>query len=308
MALLAVLDVLSRRTPGFELVVAHLDHGRRGARGAADSAHVVRAAGRLGLDVVVDRVRIGRRPGGSWEAAARDVRYAFLERVAHRASADRVAVGHTADDQAETVIHRLCRGAGLRGMSAMPPCRPLTIDGSIQLVRPLLGVGRDDVVAYVRARGIRYRVDETNRHMEWTRNRLRHRILPMLSRDVHPEAPRAIARFSAQAAEAHRVVAMEADSAERRGAVQPSRAGYRIPVAIASRLLPAVRMEVWWRVLERLGIVSATFADLDAIEETLEGSRPAASVRGGLVIVRRVGSDLRLIRRGDPGRDRSRVL
>ena len=300
-ALLHVLAGLSARRRGFRLVVAHLDHGLRGARGAADAAFVRREAARLGLPVRIGRARIRSRRGRTPEADARTARYAFLGRVARLVRADRVALGHTADDQAETVLHRLCRGCGLRGASAMAPARPLEKTSRIQVVRPLLSATRAEVLAYLRSRRISFRTDETNRTSDWTRNRIRNRILPRLSRDVHVSASAALARFAAQAAAAYRMIAESADEAGRRPGIQWSRGGCRIRVRRMSSLAEAVRTEIWYRVLERLGGGAAPASrEIDELE-SLRGRRTGVlSLRGGRILARRTGDELRLARRNVP--------
>jgi tRNA(Ile)-lysidine synthase len=226
------------------------------------------------------------------EAAARESRYAFLERAARRVGADCVAVGHTSDDQAETVLLRLCRGCGLRGVSAMAPSRSLAAGGAIRLVRPLLGMSREDVERYLRGAGIRFRKDETNRSAAWTRNRVRRRILPLLSREIHPGAPRALARFAAQAAEAYRVVSARADEAERRCRIRRTPRGGAFRLAGLVSWPPAVRAEIWMRLLERFAGGAPFFSEIDLIEEVVAGRRPAASLRGGRLRVRRAAKDL----------------
>lgn len=289
--MLHALSALAGR-PAFALSVAHLDHGARGARGASDAEFVGDAARRMGLDALVEREEVRRSGRGSWEAAARAARYAFLERAARGAGADRVAVAHTADDQAETVLHRLCRGSGLRGLAAMRPSRPLVVGRPIVLVRPLLGVTREEVMDYLDAGKIPHRFDETNEHMLWTRNRLRRRILPLLSREVHPRASRALARFAAQAAAAADLVASLADGAERSGAVT-AEAGRVIVACSAAAAWPlAVRAELWRRVAERLTDRPATAADVDRVEDLLGGRRRRASLHGGRVSVAREADTL----------------
>jgi tRNA(Ile)-lysidine synthase len=284
MAMLHALACLSRGRPGFHLVVAHLDHGLRGRKGAADARFVAGAARRLRLPVVIGRVPVLRASGESLETAARRVRYAFLEQAALDRRCDRVAVAHTADDQAETVLHRLCRGAGLRGLAAMRPSRALAAGESLRLIRPLLALTRQDVIDYLRALRVRYRIDETNRWARWTRNRIRLRVLPMLSREVHEGAPRALARFASQAAAAHDLIRTLALNAE--GSATPTTRGWTIDRSALAALPPAVRGELWMRLLEQTGRGTPEFAEVDAADAVAEGARPSASLWGGAVVIR----------------------
>ncbi|MBX3469768.1 MAG: tRNA lysidine(34) synthetase TilS [Planctomycetes bacterium] len=145
-----------------------------------------------------------RRGTGSLEAAARAVRYRFLLGVAVERGADRVAVGHTADDQAETVLLRALRGAGLAGLSGIPRRRAL--GEGVVLVRPLLRATRAEVEDYLRARGLDRLVveDGSNRDRRFLRNRLRHDVLPLLREQVNPRADEALRRLAAQARKARR--------------------------------------------------------------------------------------------------------
>src|SRR6185503_18901729 len=119
--------------------------------------------------------------------AARRERYAFLRRVKDATGASAIAVAHTRDDQAETVLLRLLRGAGRTGLAAMRP-------RSAGLVRPMLGVSRQQVMAHLRARGLDWREDPTNADTRLLRNRVRHELLPLLEARFNPAARRTLAR------------------------------------------------------------------------------------------------------------------
>ena len=167
MALLLALHEL-----GLRLVVAHLDHGLR-TESPQDAEFVQELAARLGLPCIVERRPVHKQPKQSPEAAARDVRHAFLREVAERESAQAIFLAHTADDQVETFLLRLIRGAGVAGLSGMRPK-----DGP--LCRPLLGLWRADVEGYLRKRGQDWRKDASNRDPAFLRNRVRHELLPLL--------------------------------------------------------------------------------------------------------------------------------
>ncbi len=177
---------------GPRLVIAHLHHGIRGATADRDAAFVLRLAADLGLDAVSGRADVpafARARGESLEMAARVARHEFFRRAAADAGADRVMLAHTADDQAETVLLRLCRGAGSTGLSAM---KPDTRIGGLRIVRPMLCVGRGAVEAYLRSHGIRWRTDPTNADDRHLRNRVRRRVLPMLERELNPSVREAL--------------------------------------------------------------------------------------------------------------------
>jgi tRNA(Ile)-lysidine synthase len=210
-ALLRALHDLAPRL-GLSLSVAHLDHGARGEAGAADAAFVAGLAATLDLPCDLGRWR-PERPG-HFEADARRARYAWLAATARARGAGVVAVGHTSDDQAETVLHRVVRGTGLRGLAGIPPRRPLG-DG-LTLVRPLLGVPRAEARAYLAALGQVFHDDATNADTTRTRARIRHDLLPRLAADYNPNVAAALNRLARLAAASERAFARRVLTIERR--------------------------------------------------------------------------------------------
>jgi tRNA(Ile)-lysidine synthase len=187
----ALLDGLASLASagGYTLVAAHLDHALR-----PDSAEdVVFCAGlcqRLGVAFrsgAADVRGRAQREHGGLEQAARRARYEFLHTVQREHAAAAIAVAHTRDDQAETVLLRLLRGSGRRGLAGM---RAHTGD----VLRPLLRASRDDVLAHLRARGLPWRDDPTNADRTLTRNRVRHELLPYLEERFNPRLREALAR------------------------------------------------------------------------------------------------------------------
>lgn len=173
-----------------ELVVAHLHHGLRGEAADADQAFVADFAERLGLPFVAEQVSVealARRRRIGLEEAGREARYAFLERVAAGRHAARIALGHTADDQAETVLLNLLRGAGLAGLAGMAPRRG-------PFIRPLLTVTRSETRAFCHAQGLSFRTDETNADLRFRRNQVRAELLPWLEAQHGPGVRAALSR------------------------------------------------------------------------------------------------------------------
>lgn len=193
-----LLEVLARLrdTREFALTVAHFNHGVRGPAADADAAFVRARAAALELPCCV-----GRPPGplAPDEAHLRTARYTWLAQAAAERGASHVAVGHTRDDQVETVFLRLLRGTGLRGLGGMRPARLLVPGGATQLIRPLLDLPRGDILRYAAARDIPYRTDATNADRTRTRNRLRHDVLPEL-RAQDPTLNRRVARLAGRLA------------------------------------------------------------------------------------------------------------
>ncbi len=188
LCLLHVLAALAQELDA-RLHVAHLHHGLRGADADADAAFVAEIAAAWGLPCTVEHADIAAlaaRAGASLEEAAREARYTFLRRLAAQLGAQAVAVGHNADDQAETVLMHFLRGSGLAGLRGMQPASEFPIADSqlpivnLPLIRPLLFTPRADILAYCAEHGLQPRFDRSNEDTTFFRNRLRHELLPLL--------------------------------------------------------------------------------------------------------------------------------
>jgi tRNA(Ile)-lysidine synthase len=203
-ALLRAMTALKTGGAG-RICVAHLNHQLR-PDADEDERFVVELSRRLGVACEVDRVAVrdmAAQSGDGLEAAARSARYEFLQETAGRLGARFVATAHTADDQAETILHRIIRGTGVRGLAGIARVRPL---GHASLMRPLLGVGRDELRAYLDAIGQPYRHDQSNSDKRFTRNRIRNELLPRLCRRFNPGAVEALLRLATLAGEAQSVI------------------------------------------------------------------------------------------------------
>ena len=209
-ALAHALHSLRKPSEG-RLVLAHFNHRLRGADSDADQQFVADLASNLGLELTTDssppRPLAPSSPLPS-EAALRDLRYAFLRRAASETGARWVATAHTTDDQAETVLMNILRGTGLAGLAGIPRVREFC--EGVALVRPLLDVSRAEVLEYLDEQGLTFREDTTNASLDYTRNRIRHELLPLLERDYSPHVRGAITRLARLAGEADYLVWTEA--------------------------------------------------------------------------------------------------
>ena len=189
----ALLHVLLGLAPalGLRLHVLHVDHGLR-PDSARDGEYVRALGARLGVPVEVVGVRVA---AGSVEAAARAARHAALEAAADRVGAARIALGHTADDQAETLLMRLLEGTGVRGIAGIPPVRG-------RLIRPLLESRHRDAVAALVAAGIEWREDPSNHEPRFFRNRVRHAVLPRLAEQTGGDLVARLGQLARRAREA----------------------------------------------------------------------------------------------------------
>jgi tRNA(Ile)-lysidine synthase len=246
-ALLLILAAL-RASLRFELVAAHFDHGLRSARAAALERNTVRA--------LCERLDVPFRSGAgdvrahakmhrlSLEEAARDLRYRYLASASGgHARCDAVAVGHTRDDQAETVLLHLLRGSGLRGLAGMSPSSAWPLKVARQpprLIRPLLCLSRDETERCCRAAGLSPSQDPSNRSRAHLRNRIRHDLLPRL-REYNPRIEDALARLaSAAAGDVELLEALAVQALE----TTPTRGNVRIPRAQLIALPDALRVHV----------------------------------------------------------------
>ncbi len=259
---------------GLTLHAAHLNHRLRGAEADADAAYVAELAGNLGVPVTIEArdvraYRVEKRL--SLEEAAREVRYGFLAGVVARVGAGRVAVGHTADDQVETVLMHLVRGSGTRGLRGLQPVTVLpSVGNSLTLIRPLLEVSRQETVEYCSYHRLNPRTDTSNRSLSPLRNRLRRQLLPLLRR-YNPGVEEALRRTARIAAED--IAFLDGSVASVWGETVRERGGTIVLDKERFRALPAALQRNLLRLsIERLlgNIKDIEWRHIDIIMEALE--------------------------------------
>jgi len=288
-ALLRALLASGTGGPG-KLIVAHLNHQLRGAESDADAAFVRGLYSELAtrcpdLELRVEhrdvRVR-AQTEKANLENVARRLRYQWLLEVAQQAGLGWVATGHTADDQAETVLHHLLRGTGLKGLRGIAPCRDL--GPGVKLLRPLLAVRRSDVLAFLEQLGQAWRQDSSNLDPTYTRNRLRLHLLPELARQYNPQIVASLCRLAEQAEEAYGAEeeaarALLAQTEYPRGGLVL--AFNRMSLAAAPRSC----LRAMWRLLwDREGWPTGamTFASWDRLAAVAQGELTAIDLPGGI--------------------------
>lgn len=189
-AMLHILaDLEKLQNHGWKLHVVHVNHKLRGAEADRDERFVRGTAKKLGLPFHVRTVDVQKARAAdklSLEEAARKVRHAALKKIALELGANKIALAHSLDDQAETIMHRIIRGTGLRGIRGMSPIRLLSKRHDLFLIRPLMELERAEILAFLKQRKIKWREDATNLDRTFMRNRLRHDLLPMIARDFNP--------------------------------------------------------------------------------------------------------------------------
>ena len=191
MALLNALNAL-KHSFNIRLYVAHLNHGlRKTAR--LDQKFVQRAAARLQLPFIARTVSLRKHKKGSIEELAREIRRKFLIETAQKNKAHVIALGHTQDDLAETVLMRLLRGTGLLGMRAILPKREMQ---GLLFVRPLIDMRRKEIIYFLNKKKVAYRTDATNKQKIFFRNKIRLELLPYLEKRYNPNIREILAKFS----------------------------------------------------------------------------------------------------------------
>ena len=201
MALLRAMLAAQSHWQG-RMIAAHFNHRLRSSESDNDESFVRDHCSRLGIQLEADAADVPNGPAA--EDAARQVRYDFFRNLAERMGARYVVTAHTADDQVETILHRILRGTGLDGLSGIPESREF-IPG-VSLLRPILWASRADVLAYLQAIDQPFRQDSSNLSTQFTRNRLRNALIPQLEKEYNPRVKEALLRLGELAAEAQRTI------------------------------------------------------------------------------------------------------
>jgi tRNA(Ile)-lysidine synthase len=261
-----LLHVLAkwRKRLGIRLHVAHLNHQIRGAESQADAEYVSNLAGSLGIPITSQRQDVAAyrtERKCSLEEAARELRYAFFARVARKVGAHRIAIGHTRDDQVETILMHILRGTGIAGLCGLVPCSPLVYDSqgvslpaqalsvakaqrsNLLVIRPLLDITREETANYCQKHQLETRVDSSNLLPSFFRNRLRLHLLPLL-RQYNPSIDQALLRLADIAKEDNAFIEQQASGLWDEVARQENNAIYLdkkqmagLPIALQRHLL-----------------------------------------------------------------------
>ena len=283
----ALLSVLATLAPSKRLTLSalHLNYGLRGDESDEDARFVTHLCAEMEIPLICERVDVSRASGTgtglSLQARARDARYAALRRAAAALGASKIALGHTADDQAETLLMRMLRGSGAAGLAGIRPLRDAVY------VRPLLDVSRAEILAYLDAKGLPFRTDSSNAKPVYLRNRIRHELLPLLKR-YNPAVVSALTRQADILRDedacldgwAAGWIARHVLAAEDRSLAVPRSALLEQPVALQRRIIR--------RVMQRVtgGPHGPAFGAADAVLQKVVRGRSGSSlaVRGARVL------------------------
>ena len=249
--LLDYMEALGREL-GFRLAVVHFNHCLRGAESEADEHFVRERARELGLEFLgarADVARAARERKKNLEATARELRYRFFFSLVRQGKLNKVATAHTANDQAETVLLRLLRGAGTRGLGGIHP----TLEGGV--VRPFLSLTRAEVESEVTRRGLAFRNDSSNRDTRFKRNRLRSEVMPLLEKEFNPQIVPNLSGFADRARDDEAFLEAQARERSRPWIVREARA-LKIPVQRLNEFPPAIARRVLRQMFAEMGPVT----------------------------------------------------
>jgi tRNA(Ile)-lysidine synthase len=271
---------------GFKkLIAVHLDHGLR-AESGADALFAQNFAGSLGIECIVgnaDVAALAKKSRHSIETAARRARHEFFARTAIGRACPRIFLAHHADDQVETFLHNLLRGAGpsgLCGMSAVSTLEMRVTDFSVEMLvaRPLLGTWREEIDAYIANHKLPFREDASNADPRFTRNRLRHSAIPTLTAALGRDVRAALLRTTELLRAEDEFLSAQP---ELRGAPDALQVPLlrSLPLALQRRLI-----HLW---LQRHNVRTVGFAEVESVRGLLDSRGAKVNLSGGLCARRR---------------------
>ncbi len=300
-ALLRAVLALKQKCGGQgEICALHVNHHLRGAESDGDAQWCADMCRKLKIPMQILDGNVFARAhidGDGLEAAARAERYALLTAAAEARGARYLFLAHNRDDQVETVVFRLLRGTGLRGLMGIATSRPLT--ASLTLARPLLGCTRSEILKYLATLGQDFRIDSSNSDLAFTRNRLRRELLPILRSEYNSQFDDALVRLAAQAGELHQFVETQAQAVLEASREWMTASGFALNIAPLRQQPPLLVSEVmrlawreahfaeqamtreWWSELTNLAMGSASNRVLN-LPENLR-----AEVVGDVLVIER---------------------
>jgi tRNA(Ile)-lysidine synthase len=308
----------SRAETGIVISAVHVHHGLRGAEADADAQFVADLAKALHVPLRTehgDAASLAAKRGQGIEEAARALRYRVFHELLAAHEVDSVATAHTMDDQAETVLLKMLRGAWTEGLGGIAPV--VASAGGGRIVRPLLEVTRAEIIGYLEARGQPWREDTTNQELAFTRNRVRYTLLPQL-REFQPRIAEHLSRMAAVARDEQAWWALElarvmpgmvlpgkpVRGGGRANSTRPGEGGLAMELVRLRALHPALQRRVLRAAAEQLG-AALTFDQTEALRELAEtrergaGRRGRVELGGGLT-AERTPRELRLVRTNEP--------
>lgn len=260
------------------ILIAHLDHKFRGEESRADRKFCEDLAKKYNLEIVweeIDVPKIAKEKGISPEEAARLERYDFFKRLAKERGMDKIAVGHTRDDQAETVLMRIIRGAGMKGLGGIRPFKDMY---GFKIIRPLIEISRKEVEDFVSEKGLKFRKDSSNEKAIFTRNKIRLELIPFLEKDFNPNIKEVLANM-AENLQAEDEFLGKYAKRKFRGASKIGQAEISIDIKKFKKLPEAIKKRILRTAIEELkgDLRRLTYQHWKEIEELIN-NRPVNSI------------------------------
>lgn len=284
------------------LAVLHFNHRLRGIEADADANFVQTLAEQLGLKCLVGQATQALTArGDSLESAARDARYTFFVEATSQLGARYLFTAHTADDQAETILHRILRGTGIDGLAGIPSARPLSALTTV--ARPMLTVRRAEVLQYLADLEQPFRQDATNADLRFTRNRLRHDLLPKLAQEYNPNVYEALVRLGNLAAEASACLEQQADELlDNAARFRSSEVSLDVPLLVAhpDYLVRQLLIRIWQR--QAWPLQAMTFDKWQQLAALIRAGRNDLLNLPGDIQAKKQGEQLLLTRPGGDSR------
>jgi tRNA(Ile)-lysidine synthase len=269
------------------LVLAHFDHGLRPAEDDSETSFVLGLAASLKLPFETAKGRLlAKKTRGSREEAARNARYAFLEKVRKKHKAQKIALGHNLNDQAETVLMRLLRGSGPSGLTGIPPCR----DGCI--IRPLIEIERSEIENYLKAKKLASVTDSSNLHTAYLRNKIRLQLMPLLE-EQQPQLTRLLGQTAEILRDEDEYMEQIAEAWANRKIETSPQDARSVPISSFLDLPGALRRRVIRSVIAKVkkDLRRISWDHVEAIRRLVEAEKPQAALNlpGGLTVKRTYG-------------------
>ena len=275
-ALLVLLSKLERKY-SLKIIAAHLNHGLSKKQARSFYALAKKSAETLKIPFYSKTVsvkRLAKRNKRSLEEMGRLVRYQFFEEIAAKTKCRKIATAHTLDDQAETVLMRIFRGAGLRGLTGIPYKRR---QGKFEVIRPLLSVEKTTLVAFLKENSLRFCTDKTNAETLFTRNRVRHGLLPKIAKDFNPQIKKSLANLQSVCTETQDYLQSLASKELKKSVRQTASSSKKLSLSLTAlrRLEPVILRETLFAALAQHSgsLKRLTYAHIQGITDIVASKR-----------------------------------
>jgi len=289
MVLLHLMSTLAD-SYGISLYACHLDHMLRGRNSSCDRRFAKEISRNYAMPFIGRKRDVGKIASSgklSIEEAARKTRYEFYKYAAEKVKANSIATGHNLDDQAETVLMRMIKGSGLTGLSGIPYKRKL---GPYKLIRPLLDIKRIQILEYLRLNNMPYRIDSSNTHTRFLRNKIRHELIPLLEKEYNPKVKYALWVISRTLREAEDYIHLQAQK-EYKSLCGPKGPSVKLGIKRLGSIHPSIRHELIRIIIKALkgDLRQIDYRNLEQIQSVLNGEKNATDLPATICVNRTDG-------------------